>query len=30
MNDKFLEDPNGNGYIAGSFTEFLEKLKIIG
>lgn len=27
--DEFLEDPDGNGYIAGSFTEFLEKLKII-
>lgn len=25
---EFLEDPDGNGYIAGSFTEFLEKLRL--
>ncbi|MCI8790169.1 MAG: hypothetical protein HFH92_13910 [Lachnospiraceae bacterium] len=28
--DEFLEDPEGNSYIAGSFTEFLEKMEITG
>ena len=28
--DEFLEDPEGNGYVAGSFTEFLEKMEITG
>ena len=28
--DEFLEDPEGNSYIAGSFTEFLEKMENTG